>query len=819
MTARIVLITTYSTMKLTRALLLTGVMAYTPVIIGATTFVLSAQSVQAAVVSNISVRGNSRMDASTVKSFLTIKAGKQFNNGEIDASIRALFATGLFEDVSISKSGTTLIVEVSENSTVNQVFFEGNKRLKDDALSSMVKSKALGIYSQDTLSSDVERIQQAYNRVGRGDAVVSSEIVPLANNRVNVVFRVDEGDKTKIKSISFVGNSVFREARLREVMSTKRSNLFSFIKSDDVYDPDRLASDEERLRRFYYNHGYADFEIVSTSAALDDAENEYNITITVDEGALYKFGSINVETTLEGLDTSSLNSKIITQEGADYSAGDVEDSIIALTEKIAGDGFAFVEVVPRGDRDFNTNTIDVTYLIDQGSRVFVESIVIVGNDRTREHVIRREFDISEGDALNRVLLQSTRKRLEGLGFFDKVDISTRPGDSPDKVVVVVRVEDKPTGEFSIGGGYSNTSGGVAEISFSERNFLGRGQYIKISGSAGADSDNYQLSFTEPYFLGYRLSAGFDVGRKSTDATSTQGYSSENTFGTVRFGVPLAKNFNASLFYSFSDSSVEVAGSKLDSAAGAADTTPSGDNDGIQGDASGELSAALVPRNGSNIEDWTKSGFGYSVSYNTIDSRTTPREGMLLSLSQTAFGAGGDASYLSTNAKAVAYTPLAEDYDFIGMLRARGGINMAFEDKGYRALDNFRQGGKAIRGFENNGFGPRDASTGDALGGQYFWNATAEVNFPAPFLPESVGIRGAIFADVGALGGTDDVSKAAIAAAGSSILANGDAIRSSYGASVIWNSPFGPLRFDYAEPIQSESYDKIRNFSFGVSTSF
>jgi len=816
------LITTYSTMKLTRAVLLTGVMAYSPVIIGASALVLSTQSVQAAVVSNISVRGNSRMDASTVKSFLTIKAGKQFNNSEIDASIRALFATGLFEDVSISKSGSTLIVEVSENSTVNQVFFEGNKRLKDVALSSLVKSKALGIYSEDTLNSDVDRIQQAYNRVGRGDAVVSSEIVPLANNRVNVVFRVDEGDKTKIKSISFVGNSVYREARLREVMSTKRSNLFSFIKGDDVYDPDRLASDEERLRRFYYNHGYADFEIVSTSAVLDDAENEYNITITVDEGALYKFGSINVETTLEGLDTSSLTSKITTQEGANYSASDVEDSIIALTERIAGDGFAFVEVVPRGDRDFSTNTIDVTYLIDQGSRVFIDSIVIVGNDRTREHVIRREFDISEGDALNQVLLQRTRKRLEGLGFFEKVDISTRPGDAPDKVIVVVRVQDKPTGEFSIGGGYSNTSGGVAEISFAEKNFLGRGQHMKISGSAGADTNNYQLSFTEPYFLGYRLSAGFDVGQSTADSTSTQGYSNEKTFGTIRFGVPLAKNLNASLFYTFSDSSIEVASSKLD-VDGDPTTIGCQSNTGgdclVQGNASNELSAALVPRDGSNIEDWTKSGFGYSVSYNTIDSRTTPREGFLLSLSQTAFGAGGDASYLSTNAQAIAYTPLVEDYDIIGMLRARGGINMAFEDNGYRALDNFRQGGKAIRGFENNGFGPRDAVTGDALGGQYFWNATAEVNFPAPFLPESLGIRGAIFADAGVLGGTDDISKAAIATAGSSIFANGDAIRASYGASVIWNSPFGPLRFDYAEPIQSESYDKIRNFSFGVSTSF
>lgn len=808
------MISTYSTINFARALVLTGIMALSPIVIATSAFVVSAHSVQAAVVNKITVRGNSRMDASTVKSFLTITAGEKFDNGDIDSSIRALFATGLFEDVSISKSGSSLIVEVSENATINQVFFEGNKRLKDKALVVLVQSKGLAIYSEDSINSDVERIQQAYNRVGRGDAVVSSEIVPLANNRVNVVFRVNEGDKTKIKSISFVGNSTYREARLREVMTTKRSNLFSFINADDVYDPDRLASDEERLRRFYYNRGYADFEIISTSAILDDTQNEYNITITVEEGALYKFGAINVETTLDGLDTDSLNNIISTKSGKVYNAGDIEGTIIELTERIAGDGFAFVEVVPRGDRDFDTNTIDVTYLIDQGSRVFIDSIVIIGNDRTREHVIRREFDISEGDALNQVLLQSTRKRLQALGFFDKVDISTRPADSPDKVVVIVSVQDKPTGEFSVGGGYSNTSGGVAEISFAEKNFLGRGQHLKISGSAGADSNNYQLSFTEPYFLGYRMSAGFDVGRKTTDATTSQGFSNENTFGTIRFGVPLAKSLNASLFYTFSDTSTTVSSSKLDNS-----STSNSTNDGKQGNIAGELSAALAPRNGTNIEDWTKSGFGYSVRYNTIDSRSTPREGMLLSLGQTAFGAGGDASYLSTSGQAIVYKPLAEDYDVIGMLRARAGINTVFDDKGYRALDNFRQGGKAIRGFSNNGFGPRDALTGDALGGQYFWNATAELNFPAPILPESLGIRGAIFVDAGVLGGTDDISTANIAASGSSILANGNAVRSSYGASIIWNSPFGPLRFDYAEPIQTESYDKVRNFSFGVSTSF
>ncbi|MFK7903178.1 MAG: outer membrane protein assembly factor BamA [Nitratireductor sp.] len=789
-----------------RTLALSLTIAIAPVVLATSVLLTQSQPAFAAKVSNIQVRGNTRMDDETIKSFLTIEVGQNFSNNDIDDSVRALFGTGLFEDVGISKSGSTLIVEVSENSTINQVFFEGNKRIKDGPLSATIQSKSLEVYSEDIVASDVDRIQQAYDRVGRGDAIITSEVVPLSNNRVNIVFSVNEGDKTKIRSISFIGNDAFREMRLREVMGTKRSNLFSFIKSDDVYDPDRLAADEERLRRFYFNHGYADFDIVSTSAVLDEANNEYNITITVEEGALYKFGEIGIESTLNGVDVDSLYSELETRTGKKYSANDVEDSIVALTERIAGDGYAFVEVVPRGDRDFDSNTIDVTYLIDQGSRVFIDKIVIVGNSRTREHVIRREFDISEGDALNQVLLQRTRKRLEALGYFESVDITTRPADTADKVVVVVRVADKPTGEFSLGGGYSNTAGATAEISFTERNFLGRGQYIKVSGSGGSDSRNYNLSFTEPYFLGYRMSAGFDVGRSTTDAVATQEYSTENTFGTLRFGVPISEKLKASLFYTYSSSITGIDSGKLDTV-------------GTQGDSSGELSNALVPRDGSNKEDWTKSGFGYSLTYNTIDSRTTPREGEYLNLSQTAFGAGGDASYLTTTANVTSYTTLSEDFDLVGMLRARGGINTAFDDDGYRALDNFRQGGKAIRGFANNGFGPRDSITGDALGGMYYWNATAEVNFPAPLLPESMGIRAALFADAGVLGGTDDISKQKISDAGSSIFANGDAMRASYGASIIWNSPFGPLRFNYAEPVESQSYDKIRNFSFGISSSF
>lgn len=782
---------------------------------------IGAVKAEAAVVSNIEVRGNTRMDADTIRSFLTIEPGENFTNADIDDSVKALFGTGLFADVSIYRSGSTLVVEVDENATINEVFFEGNKRLKDEPLSAGIQSRSRGIYSPETVASDVNLIQEAYSRVGRGDAIVTSEVVPLANNRVNIVFRVNEGGKTKIRSITFIGNEAYGQARLREVMSTKRSNFLSWLKNDDIYDPDRLATDEERLRRFYYNNGYADFQILSSSAVLDEAANAYDITFTVDEGGKYRFGEIAIESTLPNVDTDALYSRLETRSGNVYKAEDVEDSIIALTEAVAADGYAFVDVVPRGNRDFANGTIDVTYLIDQGARVYVERIVIVGNERTREYVIRREFDISEGDAFNQVYIQNAKRRLDRLGIFDRVDVSTRSGSAPDRVVVVVRITEKATGEFSIGGGYSTSGGALAEIGFTEKNFMGRGQLLRITGKFGEEETSYRLSFTEPYFLGYRVSAGFDLGYTETDSSDSRAYESENLYGVLRFGVPLTNNLRFTPSYQFSQESTTISGSKIDTGPG--DPSPSGNGDGVQGNADGEISTAFAPP--LSPSDWTRSGFGYSLTYSSLDDLITPREGARYELSQVAYGAGGDATYLRSEVKGQVYMPISEELDLIGMVDGRAGAITPYgDDDGFRALDNFFQGSKQIRGFKSNGFGPRDPGTGDALGGMYYWNATAEMNFPAPFLPESYGIRGAVFADAGQLWGVDSESRSAIKAANgslSSAMGNVDdeAMRASVGASIIWNSPFGPLRFDYAEPVIREDYDELRRFSFGISSTF
>ncbi len=401
----------------------------------------------AAVVSSIDVRGNERIDDEIVASYLTISPGQSFDNFDVDDSIKALFATGLFSDVSIFQQGSVLVVDVDENATVNKIQFQGNNRLKDDALKTIILLKEQGVYSDEQAGIDVARIREAYGRVGKRGATVSFEVIPLENNRVNVIYRVDEGDKTKISSINFVGNDTFSDRHLRDVIATKESSFLSFLQSNDVYDPNRISSDEEALRNFYFNKGFADFQILSTTADLDEVENEYTITFTFEEGVRYTFGNISIDSTVPNLDPTGLESLYKSKPGDFYSAKKVEDTILAITERVSEEGFAFVEVVPRGNRNFETNTIDVVYLVDEGARVFIEDIVIIGNDRTRDYVIRREFDISEGDAYNRVLVNKTRDRIQALGFFESVNISTRPGSSPDRIRVIVNVIEQSTGDI------------------------------------------------------------------------------------------------------------------------------------------------------------------------------------------------------------------------------------------------------------------------------------------------------------------------------------------------------------------------------------
>jgi len=767
------------------------------VVPGALAVQLAATSLaEAAVISRVEVSGNQRVDAETIRNYISIKPGKPFSSSDIDDAVKALFGTGLFSDVQINQVGSSLVVKVSEYKVVNQVLFQGNKKLKDNALQMGIQLKPRATFSQQALDADVEAIKTAYKRIGRDDAAVTTQIMDLGDNRVNVVFNINEGGRTQIAAINFVGNHAYSSRRLSDVINTKRSSWLSFVLRDDVYDEDKLRADQELLRRFYYNHGYADFQVVSAVGELDDTTNKYTVTITVQEGDRYTFGDVSVESTIPEVDSKSLESAVETHKGDVYNAKDVEDSIVALTEKVAGSGYAFAQVTPRGDRNFENHTISVVYTIDQGTKAYVERIEIRGNDRTRDYVIRREFDVSEGDAFNQVLIQRAKKRLENLDYFQSVDISTVPGSAPDQVVLVVTVVEKSTGEFSVGAGYStggDTPGPSIEGSITERNFLGRGQYIKVSAGGGKNSRDYALSFTEPYFLGRRIAAGFDIYKSTREYDH---YNTDTTGATVRFGLPITDNISTQLAYNISQEKYEF-------------NNCDNNNDGIEGDCN--LSQAIIEA----IDEgsWLKSSVSVGLTYNTIDDMKNPHEGLFVTGATEFAGLGGDAKWVKVTGRASVYQTLSEQLDLVGLVSGGAGYIAGYGDNGLRIFDQFQSNDRMIRGFEYGGIGPVDTATGDHLGGTTYFNASAEAQFPLPVIPESFGLRGAVFADAATLYGSKVDTPGVVQGSVDMKL------RASVGIGLMWASPFGPIRIDYAIPVKKESTDDVQEFNFGIATRF
>jgi outer membrane protein insertion porin family len=759
---------------------------------------MSVSAAEAAVVSRIEVRGNSRIDADTVRNQIAIKPGRAFSSADVDNAVKTLFATGMFSDVRINQVGSSLVVTVSEYQIVNQVMFQGNKKVKDAQLSGAVQLKPRSPYSQAAADADIEAIKDAYRRVGREDAAVTSQVVDLGNNRVNVIFNVVEGGRTKIAAVNFVGNQAFSSRRLADVVNTKRSNFMSFLLRDDVYSDDKLRADEELLRRFYYNRGYADFQVVSSFGELDEATNQYTVTITVDEGPRYTFGDVSVDSSIGEIDPNSLQSLVQTRSGAVYSAKAVEDTLIALTERVAERGYAFAQVTPRGDRNFENRTISVVYTVDQGAKAYIERIEIRGNSRTRDYVIRREFDLSEGDAFNQVLVQRAKKRIEALDYFERVEISTAPGSEPDQVVLVLDVVEKSTGEFSIGAGYStggDTPGASVQGSVTERNFLGRGQYIRLSAGGGKDSRDFMVSFTEPYFLGRRIAAGFDVFKSTREYKR---YDSEVTGATVRFGLPITENITTQLAYNYSQEKYKYRDSCVDDTTGLYDPV-----------ACGTLPQAIHDA----IADgtWNKSSVSANLVYNTIDDMKNPHYGIFANVGAEVAGLGGDAKFIKFTARGSVYHTLSEEMDIVGLLTAGAGHVESYGSKELRVFDHFKSNDRIIRGFDYNGIGPYDSTDYDGhLGGTTYFHASAEAQFPLPAIPESFGLRGAVFADAATLYGNKT---------GTNLASTDSKWRASVGVGLMWASPFGPLRIDYAVPVAKESTDKVQEFNFGMSTRF
>lgn len=744
----------------------------------------SAVVAHAAVIQRIEVRGAQRVGVEAVRSNITIEPGKSFSNTDIDESVKRLYATGFFSDVRISVSGGSLVVSVSENQLVNQVVFNGNRKIKDDKLVGVVQTQPLGPYSDTLISADIERIREAYRAIGRSDIEVTTQVVPVAEGRVNLAFVINEGDRTKISQINFVGNQAYGDGRLAAVLNTKKSSPLSFLTRKDVYNEDKLRADEEALRQFYYNHGYADFRVISSDVTMNEETNEYVITITVDEGERYKFGNVAVESTVEGVDGNELNTLLETRAGSTYSARDVQKSMEAISQRVSAAGYPFARVVPRGDRNLENNTIGVTYLVDQGDRAYVERIEIRGNTRTRDYVIRREFDISEGDAFNQEVISRAKRRLEALGYFTSVNIGTSAGSAPDRVVIVVNVEDQSTGSFGIGAGYSVGGDGLmVEASVEEKNFLGRGQFIRVAAGGGLeDSQTYNFSFTEPYFLGYRLAAGFDLFKSNT--SSNDNYDYEEQGGTLRITAPITEDLATTLRYTYKEMEYTL--------------------DGDMADLSAPYQDLL------NDSPYSQSVVGHSIVYNTLDDRILAREGIYASFTHEYAGIGGDSEFYKLYGKVKYYHTLSDEADIIGSVSGSAGHVMGTGDD-LNIFDQFMIGGKEIRGFENGGIGPR-MPNGDALGGTTYFTASAEASMPIPGVPQDFNLRAAVFADAGTLYG-NDVSNAA------GVQGTDMSLRASVGAGIIWISPFGPLRFDYAVPVAKEDFDETQEFRFSMANQF
>jgi outer membrane protein insertion porin family len=739
---------------------------------------LNAQTRSGTVVEEIRVVGTQRIDPSTVNAYMQIKPGDKYDPAKVDDSLKNLFNTGLFADVTLRREGDAVVVQVVENPIINRIAFEGNRKLDNEALLSEVSLRPRVVYTRTKVQGDVQRLLDIYRRSGRFAATVDPKVIQLPENRVDLVFEIEEGGKTGIRAINFIGNSEFSDGSLRETIQTTESAFYNFLTSNDTYDPDRLSFDRELLRRFYLSEGYADFRVVSAIAELTEDRDDFIVTFTLDEGPQYNFGTLEVASELRGVEGAELGGLIAADAGDTYDANEVEETIQSITESLGERGFAFVDVRPRVDRDRDALTIDVTYEIREGPRVFVERIDIAGNERTLDEVIRREFTIVEGDAFNTAKLRRTRQRLQDLGFFSRVDINNTPGSANDRTIVSVNVEEQSTGELSIGAGFSSTAGVLTDIALRERNLLGRGQDLRVSTTLATKQQQIDLSFTDPYFLDRDVAAGFDVFVRTTDFSDRSSFEqSEVGFG-LRAGYQMTEKLRHTARYRFTRDSI----------------------DDIQTDASDVVKAQEGTFTTSSIEN--------DFFFDELDSKFEPTDGYSLSYSVDLAGFGGSEKFLRNEVGANYFVPLFGS-SFIGSVGGEAGHLAPLDDDETRISERFFLGGSRLRGFEVGGVGPRDLVTDDSIGGTQYYRGSAEIGFPLG-LPEEFDIKGAVFSDMGSVWGSDDPFPN---------IADDASLRATAGIGISWGSPVGPVRINLARPLMKEDYDKTEFFSFSFGTRF
>ncbi len=737
----------------------------------------SAQSLlSGGTIDEIVIEGGQRIDPATVLNYLGLQPGDSFDARDLDAALSSLFATGLFANAVFERDGNKLIVRVVENPLINIVAFEGNDRLDNDTLQSEMQSRPRTVFTRSRVQSDTQRLLDVYRRTGRFAAAVDPKIIRLDQNRVNLVFEIDEGSASEVDSINFIGNKEFSDGRLREVITTSETDFLGLLASNDSYDPERLNFDKELLRRFYLSEGYADFKVLSVVAELARNNSDFIITFTLVEGEPYTLGAIDVASSIKNLELEEILVQITTIEGDTYDATEVEESIEAITDSVGNLGFAFVEVIPRVDKNDEERTIGLTYEIQEGPKVYVERIEVNGNVRTVDDVIRRQFTLAEGDAFNTTKLARSRRRIQNLGFFRSVDVTMAQGSSPDHTVIKVAVEEQSTGDLSFGAGFSTDSGPLGNITATERNLLGLAQDVRLNLVLSGQSSQIDLSYTDPYFLDKDLSAGVDIFRTTNEQSSSDFDQKSLGFG-LRGGWDYEEDLRHVVRYLFERQDITNVGNN------AAQNIM--DDEGVR----------------------YISTIGSTLTWDKRNIRFDPTNGYVLVVDNSYTGVGGNSYFFENTIGGAYYTPVLDIDNLTLRLSAQAGHIASLEPT--RVSDRFFVGGADLRGFVSGGVGPRDGASDDALGAKNFYTGSVELIFPLG-LPQELAVRGRVFNDVGAAWGIDGSTEG---------VQDSSKPRASAGAGISWDSPFGPLVVDLAYAYVRQDFDQVEAFRFSFGTRF
>lgn len=858
------------------AILLASTMLSAPLIAQTPADVSAVAPPTTGVVKSITVEGAQRLEPDTVRSYIDLKPGDSYNREALDRALKALFATELFADVQIRDNAGALVIQVKENPVINRIVLEGNKRLKEDKIKPEIRLAPRQIFSRSKVRADVARIIELYRRQGRFAATVEPKMVMLDQNRVDVVFEITEGPKSKVRKINIIGNKKFSDGRLRGEMATKQSGLTKIFSSGTSYDPDRLAYDQQKLRQFYLTNGYADFRVISAVAELTPDKHDFIITYVVEEGERYHFGDINVESDIRDLKPETLRPLIKMRKGQWYNAKQVEDTVDTLSETAGLMGYAFADIQPQFNRDKDARTMSVTFKVADAPRVYVERIDINGNTHTKDKVARREFRLAEGDAFNSFKVKRSRDRIQSLGFFqDKLEIEQKRGSAPDKVILEANVEEKSTGELQVSAGYSSLERFIVSLGITEHNFMGKGQELRASVDYSKYSKSIELGFTEPYVFDKNIALGWDIFRRDYNSFNFTGngndrrttYNQVTTGFQVRLGVPLTEFTSLALRYGLSYDDVS-----LDKSTYFIDTNGDGINDTCSPVIAGRyLCDALGKRLTSSV--------GYSFVYDNLNNRLHPTRGQRVVFSQDFAGLGGDVRYIKSTVEAHKYWGFGKGFVF--SVNGEGGYIKGL-GQDVRLTDRFFLGEPQIRGFDIRGVGPRIKRTylqddlktplsdsnnnisDDALGGRAYYLGRLELELPLGSGGRELGLRPSIFMDAGAVFGirrpnfqstptpglkvqaldsggnplfVDSVTGASTTSAATNgtantplysvnvpafveqYLGNSAKPRLSIGFGVNWNSPFGPFRIDIAKALLKQKGDDTKLFSFNVGTQF